>query len=174
MPHALSGIKSLHVTYYGWHDLPQGLWIINEYFNVVLNLSVSRQSKTHPWQKLYKRIPFGCHTCPLPPLWHEFHNCLCNFLQSKVSYCLHMYFLWRHHLPPDNSDWLIDLHIVLTYDCWHCFLIFNIWVSHALEMTINFYYPTPEFFCFLFTKPFTHSKFCLPNPFLFGATPHHK
>jgi hypothetical protein len=33
MPHALSDIKSLHVTYYGWHDLPQGLWIINEYFN---------------------------------------------------------------------------------------------------------------------------------------------
>jgi hypothetical protein len=34
MPHALSDIKSLHVTCYGWHDLPQGLWIINEYFNV--------------------------------------------------------------------------------------------------------------------------------------------
>jgi hypothetical protein len=28
----LSDIKSLHVTYYGWQDLPQGLWIINEYF----------------------------------------------------------------------------------------------------------------------------------------------
>jgi hypothetical protein len=36
MPHALSDIKSLHVTYYGWrHDLPQGLWIINEDFKVV-------------------------------------------------------------------------------------------------------------------------------------------
>jgi hypothetical protein len=23
------------VTYYGWHDLPQGLWIINEYFKVI-------------------------------------------------------------------------------------------------------------------------------------------
>jgi hypothetical protein len=34
MPHALSDIKSLHVTYYGWHDLPQGLWIINEYFKI--------------------------------------------------------------------------------------------------------------------------------------------
>ena len=31
MLHAFSDIKSLHVTYYGWHDLPQGLWIINEY-----------------------------------------------------------------------------------------------------------------------------------------------
>jgi hypothetical protein len=35
IPHALSDIKSLHVTYYGWHDLPQGLWIINEYINDV-------------------------------------------------------------------------------------------------------------------------------------------
>jgi hypothetical protein len=69
---------------------------------------------------------------------------------------------------------LIDLNIVLTYDCWHCFLVFNIWVRHALEMTINFYYPTLELFCCSFTQPFTHSKFCLPNPFLFGATPRHK
>jgi hypothetical protein len=66
---------------------------------------------------------------------------------------------------------LIDSHIVLTYDCWHCLhLVFNIWVSHALEMTIHFYYPTLELFCFSFTQPFTHSKFCLPNPFLLGAT----
>jgi hypothetical protein len=36
MPHALSDIKSLHVTYYGWHDLPQGLWIINEYFKSII------------------------------------------------------------------------------------------------------------------------------------------
>jgi hypothetical protein len=55
-------------------------------------------------KKLYKRIPFSCHTCPLPLLWHEFDNCLCNFLQYKVSCCLHMYFLWRHHLPPDKSE----------------------------------------------------------------------
>jgi hypothetical protein len=26
----LSGLKPLHVTYYGWHDLPISLWIINE------------------------------------------------------------------------------------------------------------------------------------------------
>jgi hypothetical protein len=54
---------------------------------------------------------------------------------------------------------LIDSHIVLTYDSWHCFLVVsNISVSHALEMTIIFYY----------------SKCCLPNPFLFCATPRHK
>jgi hypothetical protein len=36
-------------------------------------------------------------------------------------------------------------------------------------MTIHFYYPTLELFGFSFTQPFTHSKFCLPNPFLFVA-----
>ena len=98
-------------------------------------------------------------------------------MQSKVSCCLHMYFLWRHHLPPDksqndqdsNSDWFAILLIVWTHDCWHCFLVFNIWVNHALEMIVNFYYPTLKLFCFSFIQPFTHSKFCLPNPFLFGA-----
>jgi hypothetical protein len=47
-------------------------------------------------------------------------------------------------------------------------------MSDALEMATNFYYPTLELFCFSFTQPFTHSKFCLPNPFLFGATPRQK
>jgi hypothetical protein len=71
-----------------------------------------------------------------------------------------------------DSDWLIDWFTYHT-DIWllTLLLVFNIWVSHALEMTINFYYPTLELFCFSFTQPFTHSKFCLPNPFLFGATP---
>jgi hypothetical protein len=54
---------------------------------------------------------------------------------------------------------LIDLYVVLTHDCWHCFLVFNFWVSHALEMTINFYYPILGLFCFSCTQPFTHSKF---------------
>jgi hypothetical protein len=78
---------------------------------------------------------------------------LCNFLQSKVSCCLHMYFLWRHHLPPDksendqdsDSDWFtycIDIWLLTLL------LVFNIWVSHALEMTIHFYHPTLELLCF--------------------------
>jgi hypothetical protein len=63
---------------------------------------------------------------------------------------------------------LIDLHIVLTYDCWHYFLVFNISVNRALEMTIHFYYPTlnpwvvlffiyPTFYLLkiLFTQPFS-------------------
>jgi hypothetical protein len=96
--------------------------------------------------------------------------------------CLHMYFLWRHHLSHNksendqdsDSESLINSHIVLTYDCWHCFSVSNISLSHALEMTIHFYSPTLELFCFTFTQPFTYSKFCLPNPSLFGATPCHK
>jgi hypothetical protein len=69
----------------------------------------------------------------------------------------------------DKTVTLIDLHIVLTYDCWQCFLVFNIWVSHALEKTINFI-TQPLSFVFHFTQPFisTHSKCCLPNPFLFA------
>jgi hypothetical protein len=55
---------------------------------------------------------------------------------------------------------LIDSHNVLTNDCWHCFSVNNISVSHVLEMTIDFYYPTLELFCFSFTQPFTYSKFC--------------
>jgi hypothetical protein len=81
---------------------------------------------------------------------------LCNFLQSKVSCCLHMYFRKMIKIVT-----LIDLHIVLTYDCWHCFLVFNIWVSHALEMTIIswvvlfFIYPTFYSRKTLFTQPFS-------------------
>ena len=44
-------------------------------------------------------------------------------------------------------------------------------MNYALGMTINFYYPTLKLFCFSFTQPFARSKFCLPNPFLFGPTP---
>jgi hypothetical protein len=52
-------------------------------------------------------------------------------------------------------------------------LLFNTWElrSHAFEMTTHFYDPTFELFCYSLTQPFTHSKYCLPNPFLFGVTP---
>jgi hypothetical protein len=106
----------------------------------------------------------------------SFDNCLCNFLQAKVSCYAFKCTFFRDTicLLTDRKMikivTLIDVHIVLTYDCWHCFLVFNIWVSRALEMTIHFYYPTLELFCFSFTQPFTHSRLCLPNPFLFGTT----
>jgi hypothetical protein len=85
----------------------------------------------------YKRIPFSYHTCPLPLLWHEFDNwqtactifcsvmfhvvCTCTFFGDTI--CLVT---------------LIDLHRCYI-DIWlsTLLLVFNIWASHALEMTIN-------------------------------------
>jgi hypothetical protein len=102
---------------------------------------------------------------------------LCNFQQSKVSCWLHMYFLWRHHLPPDKSEndqysdsdsftYCIDN---LTYDCRHCF--YNIWASHALELTINFHYPTLELFCFVFHLPNHLLTQNFVYPTLFSSVP---
>jgi hypothetical protein len=118
--------------------------------------------------------------CPLPLLWYEFDT----VTACAIFYIVKFHVVCTCTIFGDNICLLtnrkmikivtlIDLHIVLTniskYDCWHCFLIFNIWVSHALE--IGFYYPTLELFCFSFTQPFTHSKlFCLANPFLFGES----
>jgi hypothetical protein len=143
------------------------------------NLKYQLKNKYPPLAKNVTKGLFSCHICPLPLLWHEFDNGLWNFLQSKVACYLHMYFLWRHHLSRSQQIgkwsrywlWLIYILYWHIYDCWHCFLVSNISVSHALEMTINFYYPTLELFSFSFTQPFTYSKFRLPNPFLFGATP---
>jgi hypothetical protein len=63
---------------------------------------------------------------------------------------------------------LIDLYIVSTYDCWYCFLVFNIWVSHALEMT-NYYYPTLELFCFRLPNLLLTQNFVYPT--LFSSVP---
>jgi hypothetical protein len=54
--------------------------------------------------------------------------------------------------------------------------LLNLDVFHRNGKSIGqyLYCPTLELFCFSFTQPFTHSKFCLPNPFFFGATPRHK
>ena len=98
-----------------------------------------------PGQKLYKRIPFSCHTCPLPLLWYDFHNCLCNFLQCKVSCCLHMYFLWRHHLLINRKMIKIVFGIDI-YDWWHCFSVFSI--ERVMLWKWSFVFST-------------HSKFCL-------------
>jgi hypothetical protein len=83
-------------------------------------------------------------------LWHEFDNWLC-----KVSCCLHMYFLWRHHLPPDksendqdsDSDWFT--YCIQSIDMWLLALLFitqpvSCFVFHLpnLLLTENFVYPT--------------------------------
>jgi hypothetical protein len=76
-----------------------------------------------PGQKLYKRIPFSCHTCSLPLLWHELLHVNCQ----------HIYFLWRHHLPlgksgNGNSNWF-------TYyiDIWLLILIFTFSLRYLSE-----------------------------------------
>jgi hypothetical protein len=89
----------------------------------------------------------------------KFHVvCTCTFFGNTI--CL-------------LSKWFI--YCIDKCHCRHCFSVNNILtVSHVFEMTIHFYYPTLELFCFSLTQPFTYSKFCLPNLFLFGATPRHK
>jgi hypothetical protein len=87
--------------------------------------------------------------------------CTCTFFGDTICLLTN-----PENYQDSDSDWFT--YCIDIYDCWHCFLVFNIWVSHALEMTINFYYPTLELFCFSFTQPFTYWKFCLPNPFGFS------
>jgi hypothetical protein len=38
---------------------------------------------------------------------------------------------------------LIDLHIVLTYDCWHCFLVFSFWASQSFGNDNKLSLPNP-------------------------------
>ena len=64
-----------------------------------------------------------------------------NFLQFKVSCCLHMYFLWRHHLPPDKSENDQDnksLLLCFSFTQLYCF-VFHL---PNLLLTQNFVYPT--------------------------------
>jgi hypothetical protein len=105
---------------------------------------------THPGQKFYKTIPFSCHSCPFSLLWHKFDNCLCNFLQSKVSCCLHMYFLWRHHLPSDKSESDQDSD--------------SDWFTYCIDIWL----PTLLFSLQYLSEPCSgnDNKFLLPNPWV--------
>jgi hypothetical protein len=69
---------------------------------------------------------------------------------------------------------LIDSHIVLTYDCWHCFLSLQYFSESCFGNDNKFLLPNPWVVLFFIYPPFPYSKFCLPNPFLFGTTPRHK
>jgi hypothetical protein len=118
-------------------------------------------------------ISFSCHTCPLPLPWHEFDNCLCNFLQSIVSCCLHMYFLWKHHSPPDKSEndqhsdswliystycidiWLLTVLFSLQYLSESCFGNDNKLVLPNPWLVLFFIHPTFYSFKILFTQPFS-------------------
>jgi hypothetical protein len=80
-------------TAVGWHRR-ETFFLVNGFLIQPLK---SREFFYPPLaKKLYKTIPFSCHTCPLPLLGHDFDNCL----------CLHMYFLLRHHLP-HLTNWKI-------------------------------------------------------------------
>jgi hypothetical protein len=164
-------LRSGHYLWRGWHRIEICFLVKNLADPTIKNSKsfLANQYCTRiPGQKLYKRIPFICHMLLLL-LWHEFDNCLWNYVVN--------YFLWRHHLPPDksendqNSD--SDLHIVLTYDCWHCVLVFNIWVSQALEMTIHFFTQPFALFCFSFIPNLLLTRnFVYPT--LFSSVPSHK
>jgi hypothetical protein len=132
---------------------------------------------THPWPKT---LPKVYHSVVTHVLYHfcdtslitacvifsslKFRvGCTCTFFGDTI--CL------MTNRKMMKIETLIDLHIVLTYWLSHWFLVlFDIWVSHALEMTINFYYPTLELFCFslpsvLFIQNFvypTHSSSVSP------------
>jgi hypothetical protein len=133
-------------------------------------ISIKTQIPT-PGQELYKRIPFSCQICPLPLLWHEFDNGLWNFLQSKVSCCLHMYFLWKHHLSPNklenNQD--SDSHILLTYDCWHCSLQY--FSVSCFGNDNKFSLPNPWVVLFLIYPPFYVLKILFTQPFSLRCHP---
>jgi hypothetical protein len=139
---------------------------------ILPSLEYQLKNKYLPLAKnVTKRIPFSCHTCPLPLLGHEFDNCLCNFLQSKISCCLHMYFLWRHHLPPDKSEndqdsdsdwftycidiWLSTLLFTLQYLSESCFGNDNKFLLPNPWVVLFFIYPTFYSLKILFTQPFT-------------------
>jgi hypothetical protein len=72
------------------------IWLPN------LNYQLKNNLKNKPsMTKSFTKDTIQLHMS-LPLLWHEFDNCLWNFLQSKASCCLHMYFLWGHHLCMDT------------------------------------------------------------------------
>jgi hypothetical protein len=125
-------------------------------WNILPNLKYQLTNKYPPLTKNLHSVV----THVLYHFWHEFDNCLFNILQSKVSdvvctctFLKTSFASWQIGKWSIDwlIDWLIDLDIVLTDDCWHCLLVFNTWVSHVLEMTINFI--TQPLSCFVFHLP---------------------
>ena len=151
----------------------KGRWRRREVFFLEKILLIQPLKSPSPGQKLYKRIPFSCHTCPLPLLWHEFDNCLCNFPQSKVSCCLHMYFLWSTICLQTNRKMIKMVTPIIYILYWHIWLLTLPFSSHALEMTINSYYTHP-LSCFVFHLPKLLLKILFTQPFSIRCHPRHK
>jgi hypothetical protein len=111
------------------------------------NLKYQLKMNTHPWPKTLQK-----DTVQLSHMHVLYHFCDMSLITACAIFCslkFHVVctFFGETICLLTNRKMiktvtLIDLHIVLTCDCWNCFLAFNIWVSRALEMTINFYYPS--------------------------------
>jgi hypothetical protein len=119
-----------HYLWRGWHRREivflLKIWLIQPLKFFSANLKYQLKYKYPP---LAKDVTKGY--CPVVThvLYHfcDMSLITCNFQQYNLSCCL----------PGDTicllTNWkmiktatLIDLHIVLTYDCWYCFLVFNI------------------------------------------------
>jgi hypothetical protein len=97
-----------------------------------------------------------------------------------VSCCLHMYFLWRHHLPPDKSEsdedsdsdwftycidiWLLTLLFCLQYLSESCFGNDNKFSLPNPWVVLFFIYPTFYSLKILFTQPFSLPGYPPPPP----------
>jgi hypothetical protein len=134
---------------------------------------------THPWPKT---LPKVYHSVVTHVLYHfcdtslitacvifsslKFRvGCTCTFFGDTI--CL------MTNRKMMKIETLIDLHIVLTY--WLSTLIFSLirYLSESCFGNDNkFLLPNPWVVLLFITQRFIHSKFCLPNPFLFGVTPH--
>jgi hypothetical protein len=121
-----------------------------------------------PGQTLYKRIPFGCHT--------EFDNCLCNFLQSKVSCCCTC--LWRHHLleKSENDQDRDSVWFTCFIDIWLLTLLFSFqYLSESCFGNDNtFLLPNPWVVLFFINPTFYSLKILFTQPFTLRCHPRHK
>jgi hypothetical protein len=98
-----------------------------------------------------------------------------NFCSLEVSCCLHMYFLWKHHLFCQNDQdsdsdwftycsdkWLLTLLFIQQYFIESCFEIDNKFLLPNPWVVLFFIYPTFYLLKILFTQPF--SLLCHPPP----------
>jgi hypothetical protein len=92
-------------------------------------------------------------------------------IQSKVSCCLHMYFLCRHHLPSDKSendqDSDSDWFTYCIYYIWLLTLLFNLryFSESCFRNDNNFLLPNPWVVLFFIHSTFYLLKILFTQPF---------
>jgi hypothetical protein len=151
--------------------------IFRLYFRVIVKPNFGLVKQLHAWH-LYLYLIYSSiksiTNCIIYPMalfylrWHhqfgmfdqqcymyDYNNCKCN-----TNACI----LKAH--SPSKSVSSIWASLVLTYDCWHCFLVSNISVSHALEMII-----TQPLSCFVFHLPNLLLTQNFVYPTLFSSVP---